>query len=187
MNRKERIAFLTSLADKCDRLGLHSLASEVDAQLKEEVAGIESILSIYRDIHKALASGEPERVLTAAIRKDNRDGTPACPFGLSIPQGCKFVGEAVLEMSSRPVDHKHNRRIYNKKRTHCECPYALQIVESENSVQCSFGTINSKLPHWKQFRSSPYYPKLWQGFNLTDIQMDRNYYTYNDYGYYSLY
>lgn len=188
MNRKEKISYLTELASRCDRLGLHCLASKVDKVLEAEVGGIEAIISIYKDLHK-VASSEKNltRKLEAALRRDNRPDVPSCPFGLPIPRACKYAGDIVLEMSWRPVEGKHNRRVYNKQRKHCQCPYALQILDSTDAVHCTFATINAKIPHWKQYNTSPFYPKLWQGFNIPDITLDRNYYTYNDFNYFSYY
>lgn len=186
LDTKERLDFLVKLASKLDKLGLHDLANKVDTVIKAESDGIEAILSIYKELHKT-GKTNLKKTIQAVLRKDNRPDMEGCPFGLPIPRACKYAGEAVLEMCPRKVEFKHNRRLYNNKRTHDKCPYALQVVENSDAVRCSYGTINAGVPAWQQFRSSPLYPKLWQGFNIPDVLMDRNYYTYNDYNYYSLY
>lgn len=189
ITRKERINFLVKLATKLDKLGLHKLASQVDNVLKAETSHIETIITIYKDLHKIgkLSSEYKNKILTATLRKDDRPDTPQCPFGLPIPRACKYVGDAINEMSPRAVEHRHNRQIYNQKRTHSPCPFALQVMQKQKAVHCSFGTINAELPAWEQFSSSPYYPKLWQGFNVPDITLDTNYYNYHDFNYYSVY
>lgn len=187
MNRKERLDFLVQFASKLDKLGLHDLASKVDSVLKAECEGIEAIISIYRDLHQIRSKKELQRVITSTLRKDDSPDVSKCPFGLPIPRACKYAGDSVLEMSARPVEFRYNRKLYNKKRGRCTCPYALQILSKKHAVRCSYGTINSGIPHWEQFSTSPFYPKLWQGFNLPDVVMNRNYYAYNDFNYYSLY
>ncbi len=186
MNTEERLNFLVQLGSKLDKLGLHKLASKVDALLEQETDGIESILGIYKTLH-VLSEKEIERVITASLRSNTRPDTPQCPFGLPIPRACKFVGEIVQQMDPRKAEYKHNRRLYNKCREHSACPYALQVLDKNDAVRCSFGTINARVPTWEQYRGSPLYPKLWQGFNIPDILADRNYYTYNDFNYHSLY
>lgn len=186
MKREERLDFLVQLGTKLDKLGLHKLAAKVDALLEHETDGIESIIGIYKKLH-AVGASKVDKVLTAALRSDTRPDTPQCPFGLPIPTACKYAGESVQDMSTREVEHRHNRRLYNKERTHQMCPYALQLLEEQKAVRCSYGTINAKVPQWEQHRGSPLYPKLWQGFNIPDILMNRNYYTYNDFNYTSLY
>lgn len=187
MKKKEFYNFLVQFATKLDKLGLHKLASQVDSFLSQEVSGIDSILDIYKDLHILNGSEEVQKKIIAALRSDTRPDTPKCPFGLPIPRACKYAGDIVLDMIPRMVDFGQNRRVYNKERTHVSCPYALQVLDKHTAVRCSYGTINSRIPTWEQYRSSPLYPKLWQGFNIPDIQMNRNYYTYNDFNYYSLY
>lgn len=186
MRREERLDFLVQLASKLDKLGLHKLASDVDAVLACETEGIESIIGIYKQLH-TLSKRKMERVLTASLRSDTRPDTPQCPFGLPIPRACKYAGSIVKDMSTRKCEHRHNRKLYNEDREHTKCPYAMQIMDNAEAVHCSYGTISSNIPHWEQYQGSPLYPKLWQGFNIPDVLMDRNYYTYHDYNYTSLY
>lgn len=191
MNDKkaELINALVKVATDLDKFGLHSLASQVDAALEEETSHIDKILGIYSRLH-ILANDDSnvKRALTAALRSSDRPDTPGCPFGLPIPLACSYVGDAISEMVPRKVEHEHNRRLYNRCRTHSACPFALQVLKNDKAVHCSFGTMNAGLPHWTEFSASPYYPKLWQAFNIPDpLAHDSNYYTYNDYSYFSLY
>lgn len=186
MKHEERLNFLVQLATKLDKLGLHKLASKVDAVLEHETEGIESIIGIYKQLHR-VSSIELRKKISASLRSDSRPDTPKCPFGLPIPRACKYAGEIVQDMSPRKVEHRQNRKLYNKDRTHTACPYALQVLDNQEAVRCSFGSINSSVPLWDQYRGSPLYPKLWQGFNIPDILMNRNYYTYHDFNYNSLY
>lgn len=191
MSKKaERVEILVALASKLDKMGLHSLASQVDATLQKEATDIESILGLYTELHTVTASlpSTIKKTIFAVLRRDDRPDVPTCPFGLPIPRACEFVGETVNEMSTRKVEHRHNRRIYNAKRTHQNCPFALQILKSKEAVQCSHGTINAGIPAFEEFSASPYYPKMWQAFNIPDpLVQNSNYYTYHDFHYYSLY
>ncbi len=189
MDRKaELVNTLVQLATRFDKMGLHSLASQVDEVLKAEVSNIDAILQMYEKLHViANDDAKVRRAIIAAIRSNTRPDTPACPFGLEIPKACNYAGDSVSDMSTRKVEHAHNRRIYNKDRGHSQCPYALQVLTSNDAVHCSYGTINAGQEHWEQFSSSPYYPKLWQAFNIPDpLAHNSNYYGYNDFSYYSL-
>ena len=188
MSRDERIDALVKLASKLDKMGLHRLAGQVDEVLNAQSGVISDILTMYEDLHTVTKTASlGDRLIQAVLRSSTRPDTAHCPFGLPIPMACKYAGDSVQNMSDRKVEHKNNRRVYNKERGHCKCPYALQILGKQDAVRCSYGTINAKVPHWKQYRGSPYYPKLWQGFNIPDVVLDSNYYNYNDFGYYSLY
>ena len=190
IKKAERVELLVNLASKLDKMGLHSLASKVDATLQKEATDIELILNIYTELHTVTAALPTaiKKNIFAVLRKDDRPDVPTCPFGLPIPRACEFVGDTVNEMATRKVEHKHNRRIYNAKRTHQHCPFALQILKSKNAVQCSQGTINAGIPAFEEFSGSPYYPKMRQAFNIPDpLVQNSNYYTYHDFHYYSLY
>jgi hypothetical protein len=134
MNRRQKVSYLTELASKLDSLGLHTLASKVDKVLEAEVTGVEAIISVYRDLHEISSKEDLARKVQAALRRDSRPDVPSCPFSLPIPKACKYAGDIVLEMSPRSSEKPHNRRLYNRSRKHCQCPYALQILDSSEAV-----------------------------------------------------
>jgi len=122
---------------------------------------------------------------TATIRKNNLPSKQRCPFGLSIPRSCSFVGEAITLMEPDEQDFKQNRRIYNEAREGNRCPYAAKIVKTKKAVDCNFGTSTEGLETPKLYHSSPIYPRLWEGFNT--VNLDRNYHQYRDFNYVSVY
>ncbi len=120
------------------------------------------------------------------MRKDNLPPEERCPFGLPIPTGCKYVGEAIFDMVPwRDAETKNNKRIYNKTRTHDKCPFAAKLIDEKDAVDCSHGTTTEGRTTPKMYRASPIYPKLFEGFNT--INLDRNYHQYHDFSYYSIY
>lgn len=180
----EPINDLVKLADTLDSQGLAVLADKLDKIIElealEQKSALEAILESYKRRHAV--AGVCNFCKQAAIRKDNSDG---CPFGLSIPQACQEVGTAINDMEPRKPEIKHNRRVYEKYKTGHQCPFAAQILEGQEAVNCTFGTDIQGQAVPKIFRGSPIYPRLFEGFNT--INLDRNYYNYLDFGYYSLY
>jgi hypothetical protein len=184
---------MIKVADVLDKRDLAVLANEIDRIIEiealEQQSAIEAILSIYKKKH-VLTSGiegfcNLAIIKEAELRKDNLSPEQRCPFGLSIPEGCSTVGDAILEMEPRDVEFKQNRRIFEERKTGQPCPFAAQIMKNQEAVNCTFGTEveNREIP--KIYRGSPIYPRLFEGFNT--VNLDRNYYQYHDFSYYSLY
>lgn len=197
---KEALAFysdpvedLVKVADVLDQKHLSALANHLDRIIElealEHKTAIEAILGVYKKKHKlASAKGFCKIGMLdkdATIRKDNLPEEQRCPFGLSIPGACSSVGVAISDMEPREVEFKQNRRIYEHEKEGKPCPFAAQILKGQDAVNCTFGTEveNREIP--KIFRGSPIYPKLFEGFNT--VNLDRNYYQYHDFSYYSLY
>ena len=156
----------------------------IEIEAFEQQSAIDSILSMYKIKHNlASVCGFCKK---AVIRKDNLDSEQRCPFGLPIPSACESVGaEAIQEMDSRPAEFKQNVRLFKKYRTGKPCPFAAQILDGKEAVNCNFGTEVSGRAMPKMYRGSPIYPRLFEGFNT--VNLDRNYYQYHDFSYYSLY
>lgn len=141
-------------------------------------------------------------VKLAVIRKNEVD---SCPFGLSIPDGCKNAGEAIDKMA--PVDilgptsspeeqaeiAKANNHILKWKGSGQPCKYAGQILEGKQAVECNWDTEAAGDTQHATLRGSPFYYKHFSGIGLdglysyplgyySDNSIDRGMY----YGMYSL-
>lgn len=183
---------LVEVAESLDKKGLHSFASDLDRFIDSSMrdGAIDAILNVYTALHqiKADTTSCSDKIQTrhASIRKDNLPKEQRCPFGLPIPNSCMYVGEAIFDMEPwRKAEVKQNKRIYNRTRTHVRCPYAAQIIEEKNAVDCNYGTSTEGRTTPKMYRGSPIYPKLFEGFN--SINLDRNYNQFHDFSYYSIY
>lgn len=121
-----------------------------------------------------------------------RGGTISkCPYGLDIISSCNDVGSVIKEMT--PIDNltgaqafntaKNNRVTYHTQKVGERCPFANEIMEKFNKVDCSYGDTAAGegtgfLP------SSPLYPRNFIGDGLEpgttnkgqDIYDPRQYY-----------
>ena len=184
---------LVKVADILDQKQLKVLANELDRIIELEAlehrSAIDVVLTIYEKKHTLASTRGFCKIAVfdkdATIRKDNLPQEQRCPFGLSIPRACSTVGPTIMDMEPREAEFKQNLRIYENESAGESCPYAMQILESKNAVNCTYGTEveNKEVP--KIYRGSPIYPKLFEGFNT--VNLDRNYYQYHDFSYYSLY
>lgn len=177
---------LVKIADVLDKKDMGKLADKIDALLSK--SAIDVVLDIYKKKH-SLTSQEPALKIglfkDAVVRKDNLPQTQRCPFGLPIPNACSSVGGAISDMEPRTPEFKQNMRLYGAYKTGERCPFAAQILTKQKAVNCSHGTEVEGKPIPKIYHGSPIYPKLFEGFNT--VNLDRNYYQYHDFGYYSLY
>jgi len=197
----EPIDDLIKIADVLDSRGFAALANKLDKIIEiealEQQSAIDAILTIYKKKHKIAGTKEKGIVgivgmvgtcglcKEAGIRKDNLPAEQRCPFGLPIPQGCSQVGAAIQDMVARKPEFAQNKRLFDKYKTGKKCPYAEQILEGKNAVNCSFGTEVEGREVPKMYRGSPIYPRLFEGFST--INLDRSYYQYHDFSFYSLY
>jgi len=179
---------LAEVADVLDRQGFTKLADELDRIIEvealEQQSAIDAVLSVYKKRH-SLAEAVCNFCKKAEIRKDNLSKEQRCPFGLPIPGGCSEVGAAMQEMEPREQEFAQNKRIFEKYKTGKQCPYAAQIIEGKNAVNCNAGTSTEGREVPKIFRGSPIYPRLFEGFST--INLDRSYYQYHDFSFYGLY
>lgn len=111
---------------------------------------------------------DEEIVKTANIRGE---GVRDCPFGLSIPEACLHVGEAIHRMApseSKESIEKANRIVYAYHKTCKNCPYAHKILEDSKKVDCNFGdtAAGKKTP---SFVGSPLYPQTFSGIGLDGL------------------
>jgi len=178
---------LIKIADILDKQGHKDITDQLDRMIEvealEQQSAIDVVLTIYKRKHKITSACQFCK--KANIRKDNLDPEQRCPLGLPIPSACESVGTAVQEMEARDVEFKHNLRQYNKYRTGKPCPFAAQVLDGKEAVNCNFGTEVAGRAIPKMYRSSPIYPRLFEGFNT--VNLDRSYYQYHDFSYYSLY
>jgi hypothetical protein len=179
---------LAEVADVLDKQGFAKLADQLDRIIEvealEQQSAVDAVLSVYKRKH-SLGSACSFCKKVGEIRKDNLDPSQRCPFGLPIPGGCSSVGAAMQEMEPREPEFAQNKRIFEKYKTGKKCPYAEQIIEGKNAVNCNAGTSTEGREIPKMYRGSPIYPRLFEGFNT--INLDRNYYQMKDFSYYSLY
>lgn len=115
------------------------------------------------------------------IRKNSNN---PCPFGLPITKGCQTAGDSVLLMETNG-DVEKNTLIYQRQATQLPCIYAKKILEQYDAVDCDYGTTTQGRAVPKLYRSSPIYPKLWEGFNT--VNLSRNFHQYHDFNYFSVY
>lgn len=134
-----------------------------------------------------------KRVKLAIVRKNDAD---PCPFGLSIPFGCKYAGETVKNMAPTAVlgedasqediakIAKANKRLMTWKLTEsaeepAPCPYAANTVEGKGAVVCSYNDTAPGVPP-APLLGSPFYSRVMSGIALDGL------YTY-PIGYYADY
>jgi hypothetical protein len=125
---------------------------------------------------KNLDYGErPTSTKQATIRGDC--GKP-CPFGLTIPNACRSVGDAILRMT--PIEElndeaakdkyaKSNKIVYAYCKEHKPCKFADKIMDDKfHKVDCDYGdnAQGMKSPDWQ---GSPLYPQTFQGIGLNGL------------------
>ena len=114
---------------------------------------------------------EKKIIRLAIIRSDDE---LRCPFGLSIPQACHSVGDAILKMAPMPDDDQlseeekehiknNNNEIYLWTATGNRCPFAKEIFDK--TVQCEFKLDNKKHP----LVGSPFFWKNFSGLALDGL------------------
>jgi len=94
-----------------------------------------------------------------------------CPYGLKIIDACKDVGDVILTMTPlASVDDaeqaaKKNLVIYHTQKIGERCPFANEIMEKFNKVDCSWGdTAAGEGVHY--LTPSPLYPRTFIGDGL---------------------
>lgn len=133
----------------------------------------------------------------AVLRDDN---SKPCPFGLSIPNACFSVGNAINEMKNveklsqdikLKVIEENKQLILGEKK---KCYYAGNMFGK--CIDCTYGTENAGKPINSNIVGSPFYPKMMSGIGMEglytvpnasngyyqDNSIDRGYY----YGMYSI-
>lgn len=95
-----------------------------------------------------------------------------CPYGLDITAACKDVGDAIHTMT--PVESipgaekttaQKNRVIYHTQKVGERCPFANEIFEKFNKVDCSFGD-SAAGEGVSYLTPSPLYPRNFIGDGL---------------------
>lgn len=102
------------------------------------------------------------------------DTIAQCPYGLKIIDACNNVGNIVLTMVSLDnCDNKElkqqairtNRIIYHTQKPDERCPFANEVLEKFNKVDCSWGdTAAGEGVHY--LPASPLYPRTFIGNGL---------------------
>lgn len=107
------------------------------------------------------------------------EGIARCPYGLPVTEACKSVGDSILQMTAigqvekedRPKTAKKNRVIYLTQKTEEKCPFADQIFEQYDKVNCSWGDVAAG-EHSGYLSPSPFYPNLMIGNGLAPGRTD---------------
>ena len=121
-------------------------------------------------------------VRLAVVRKNDAD---PCPFGLSIPFGCKYAGDIVDKMAPLKIvgedgtdEDKERVRKANKKlltwrlmesaEETKQCKYASNIVKDKDAVVCNYeDTAPGVGP--APFLGSPFYSRVMSGIALDGL------------------
>lgn len=110
----------------------------------------------------------------AFIRSDEGDHK-RCPFGLPIDKACKHVGDSVqnmmpLEETDKPEKvKKANQRVYLYSRTNKTCPFAANIIDDMDSVNCNYGDHAAGAPLGTALIGSPLYPQTFSGIGMDGL------------------
>lgn len=101
------------------------------------------------------------------------DTIAKCPYGLDVITACKDVGDAILTMS--PVEDnipgaesptaQKNKIIYLTQKVDERCPFANEILEKFNKVDCSWGDTAAG-EGTSYLSPSPLYPRNFIGDGL---------------------
>jgi hypothetical protein len=104
-----------------------------------------------------------------------------CPYGLSITKACHTVGTAIFQMrvlsEIEPADieksKSNNEIIYTTQQTGESCPFANEIMDKFDKVDCSFGDMaaGEKATY---IPASPLYPRTFIGNGVNPGVRDDN-------------
>lgn len=122
-----------------------------------------------------MANEKSEKKIKLAVIRGN--GVRACPFGLSIINGCKFAGNSIHRMAPVKAGESDedkikiaqaNKLVYSYHKDGHRCPYADKILEVQDKVDCDFGDTGEGLQS-TPFRGSPLYPQTFSGIGLDGL------------------
>ncbi len=118
-------------------------------------------------------------------------GVASCPYGLDVTEACAKIGDVILQLS--PVEDsispentlKINKVIYLTQKLDERCPFANEIMNKFNKVDCSWGdTAAGEGVHY--LTPSPLYPRTFIGDGWAnkgqDIYDPRGYFNAPDSG-----
>lgn len=97
-----------------------------------------------------------------------------CPYGLDITAACKDVGDAILTMTPLDLEvpgavdqqaAQKNRVLYHTQKVGERCPFANEILEKFNKVDCSWGD-SAAGEGTSYLIPSPLYPRTFIGDGL---------------------
>lgn len=134
-----------------------------------------------------------KRLKIAIVRKNDAD---QCPFGLSIPFGCKHAGGVIDNMAPTSVlgedaseedkakIARANKRLMTLRLTQtaekpCKCKYASNTIDGKDAVICNYEDTAPGVPP-APILGSPFYSRVMSGIGLDGL------YTY-PIGYYADY
>lgn len=108
----------------------------------------------------------------------------SCPFGLNIPFGCKYAGDAVDKMAAFAIlgpditqeekdkIQKANNRFLSWSLADSElkhkCKYADQLIENKEAVVCNYTDSAPGVSHTSLF-GSPYYSRIMSGNSMQGL------------------
>lgn len=116
----------------------------------------------------------------AYIRGNDLD--EKCPFGLSIPEGCKCAGESIerlcpLESVEESDDRmpikrdaitKMNKKVFFYTQSGQSCKYNRGVIKQKEKVNCDYGDTAEGL-EVPPLEGSPFYPRIQSGADFTGL------------------
>lgn len=114
----------------------------------------------------------------AVIRSDESE---SCPFGLSIPFGCKNAGDLILKMAPLDIlgedsDEEEqveiasaNNHLFRWKNPQTRCRYAGKVFPQNDVVECNWDTNTMGMQEQGVLRGSPFFYRHFSGVGLDGI------------------
>ena len=143
-----------------------------------------------------------KKIKKLAVIRSNEEHS--CPFGLSIPYGCKCVGELIVHMAPLEILEdmsdeekaeiaRANKHLLMWKSPELRCIYAGKLFKDKEVVECNWNANDEGTSQRGALVGSPFYYKHFSGIGLdglysyplgyyTDNSIDRGMY----YGMYSI-
>lgn len=105
----------------------------------------------------------------------------SCPYGLSVIDACKNIGEMISQL--QPLDSvegenkektiEKNKFLYSTQKTGKRCLYANVILEKFNTVDCSYGDTAAG-EQTGYLPASPLYQRTFIGYGLDGDDRQQN-------------
>jgi tRNA nucleotidyltransferase/poly(A) polymerase len=196
-NRVKVAAVPTKPQDKAKLLNeITAISQQLNNLLKTDEAGRKVLMdklntmltTLNLDIKSMMAADGPETKAPEFWRKNldygerkqafiRGDCGKACPFGLSIPNACKSVGDTILKMTAiEELDEaakakytQANKVVYAYAKERKPCKYADKILADKfNKVDCDYGDTGQG-QHSSNWQGSPLYPGTFNSMMLSGI------------------
>ena len=98
-----------------------------------------------------------------------------CPFSLPIIEACNSIGDVILQLTPTNglkddelnIVNSKNRVLYLTQKTNQKCRFAAQILENNDSVNCSYGDSAAGEMSGQFIPASTFYPRIFIGDGVT--------------------